>query len=81
MHGTTGALVDTTSAQVLSGKTIDGDVNTLVDIPGTAIKPGTIPDSALGANINADTVAGIHLFVQSGTPTALAVGDIWVPIA
>lgn len=65
---------------MLTNKTIDGDQNTLVDIPGSAIKAGTIPDSALGPGINADKVSGVTIFVQSGTPTALAVGDIWIAI-
>lgn len=81
MHGLTGALVGTTDTQTITGKTIDGDDNTLLNIPGASIAPGSIPDSALGPNINADKVNGVSIFVQSGTPTANAVGDIWVPIA
>lgn len=37
-HGTTGNIVGTTDSQTLTNKTIDGDDNTLSDIPSTALK-------------------------------------------
>ena len=41
-HGATGAVVGTTNSQTLTNKTIDGDVNTVLDLPGaTALKSGT----------------------------------------
>lgn len=71
VHGLTGGadLVGTSTAQVLTGKTISGADNTLSDIPGTAIADGTIPDTALAEGIDADTVAGISMYVGSDTPT------------
>lgn len=63
-------LVGTTTAQTLTGKTIDGDNNTVTDLDAsTAIKDGTITDAKLGANIDADTWAGTKKFYQSTTPT------------
>jgi hypothetical protein len=71
VHGLTGGavLVGTTTAQTLSGKTISGTDNTLTDIPGAEIVDGSIPDSALGSNINADTWGGIKPFIGSATPS------------
>lgn len=37
-HGTTGDIVGTSDAQTLTNKTIDGDDNTVQDLPDTAIK-------------------------------------------
>lgn len=68
--GAGAALVGTTTAQTLTGKTLDGDLNTITDLTGsTAIKDGTITDAKLGADIDADTWAGAKKFVQSATPT------------
>lgn len=72
IHGLTGGavLVGTTTAQTLTGKTIDGDDNTITDLTGsTAIKDGTITDAKLGPDIDADTWAGAKKFIQSATPS------------
>lgn len=71
VHGLTGGavLVGTSTAQVLTSKTISGADNTLTDIPGTALDAGSVPDSALGAGIDADTWGGTKRFIQSATPS------------
>jgi hypothetical protein len=73
------ALVGTTTAQVLTGKTLDGAENTFANVPGTAITDGTIPDSALDDGIDADTVGGTTIYIQSATPshTGPAESAIW----
>jgi hypothetical protein len=63
------ALVGTTTAQVLTGKTLSGLDNTFSNLPGAALTAGSVPDSALGADINADTVGGTKIFIQSATPS------------
>jgi hypothetical protein len=68
--GAGSALVGTTTAQVLTGKTINGPDNTVTDLDAsTALADGTITDAKLGSDIDADTWDGAVKFVQSATPT------------
>lgn len=64
-------VVGRTTAQTLTAKTISGADNTLTDIPGTAIVTDSIPVAALDSAdpLDADTVGGRTLYVQSGSPT------------
>lgn len=70
VHGLGGGagLVGTTTAQVLTSKEMSGLDNTFTNLPGDQIVAASIPDSALADGIDADTVGGVTLYVQSGTP-------------
>lgn len=68
--GAGSALVGTTTAQTLTGKTIDGADNTVTDLDAsTAILDASITDAKLGADIDADTWDGTVKFIQSSTPS------------
>lgn len=73
-------VVGTTQTQSLTDKTIDGDLNTLLNIDGGSLKDGTVPGAKLDNDVDAATLNGRTLFVQSATPTANAVNDLWVAI-
>lgn len=82
VHGTTGALVDVESEQVLTNKSIDGATNTITNLDGaTALAAGTVPDSALGADIDADTISGNKISVSAIEPLSPSIGDLWVDIS
>lgn len=55
------------------------DINQVSDAIATHIISGTHDSSKIlnQQNINAGKLNGIKIFVQSGTPTASAVGDLW----
>lgn len=85
VHGVgAGAVVGTSTTQVLTNKTISGSTNTLLDIDGDSIVDGSIPAGKLGGDIDAATVNGLRLYAMVDDPAgsvALEVGDIWVPVA
>lgn len=82
VHGTTGALVDAGSAQVLTNKTLAGADNTITDLDGsTALADGTVTNAKLAAGIDADTLAGIKITPSATAPVSPNTGDIWVDIS
>jgi hypothetical protein len=82
VHGTAGALVDTTSEQELTNKTISGADNTITGLNGaTALTDASVTNAKLGANIDADTLNN-HKWTPSATaPPSPSVNDVWVDIS
>lgn len=80
-HGVTGPLAGTTMAQTLTNKTMSGADNTFTDIPGSALAAGSVPDSALGPDIDAATVNGNKITVSATAPVSPTNGDIWIDIS
>ena len=86
---TAGTLVELDASQTLTNKTIDGDVNTVQDLPVTAIKTvladankalvrdaSGIPTSALIVNTNVDASAAItRSKLASGTASHVIIND------
>jgi hypothetical protein len=82
VHGTTGTLVDASSEQEITNKTISGASNAVTDLDGaTALLDGTIPDAKLGSDIDADTLNGRRITVSPTAPESPSVGDLWVDIS
>jgi hypothetical protein len=85
----TGTLVELNASQTLTGKTIDGDDNTVQDLPVTAIKTvladankalvrdaSGIPTSALIVNANVDAAAALaRSKLASGTASHVIIND------
>jgi hypothetical protein len=86
---TAGTLVEIDATQTLTNKTIDGDVNTVQDLPVTAIKTvlgdankalvrdaAGIPTSALIVNANVDAAAALaRSKLASGTASHVIIND------
>lgn len=82
VHGVDGALVGESDEQVLTNKTISGGDNTVTNLDGaTAIADGSIPNSKLGSNIDADTLAGRKWTASATAPSSPGVNDVWVDIS
>ena len=82
VHGTTGALVDVGSNQVLTNKTIVGADNTVTDLDGaTALLDASVTNAKLAAGIDADTVSGHKITPSATAPGGPAVNDIWIDIS
>src|SRR5690606_32829193 len=78
-------VVGTLTEQVLTNKTIDGQSNTLTNIPQEAVD-GLVghthtPEDIVG-DIDATTIQGRTIYVQSAEPTGPGVkdGDIWFEV-
>lgn len=78
--GVGASVVGTTTAQTLTGKTIDASVNTLTNIPTAAIADGAVTQAKLGGSIDADTINGRNVTASAGAPGSPNVGDIWIPL-
>lgn len=82
VHGLTGGaqVLGDIQTQSMTNKTIDGDLNTLLNVDGSSLKDASVTPDKLTGDIDAATLDGRTWFVQSATPTANAVGDLWVAI-
>lgn len=82
VHGATGALVDTSSEQEVTNKTLSGADNTITDLDGaTALLDASVTNAKLAAGIDADTLNGRKITVSPTAPVSPSDGDLWVDIS